>query len=260
MAVLNVTPNSFSDGGKFFDRDEAVKAALRMAGEGADIIDIGGESTRPGSDPVSTNEELGRVMPVITALAGRLPIPISIDTSKTEVAREALKAGAAIINDVMGTPVDKKMAATAAEFGASIVLMHIKGRPKDMQKYPSYKDVMLEIIEALKASMAVCEDQGVDPDNIIVDPGIGFGKTTAHNIEIIRRLGELKVLKRPILVGPSRKSFIGEVLDIKAPAERLMGTAASAAACIINGADIIRAHDVKEMRQVAQMVDRIFKG
>jgi len=259
MAVLNVTPDSFSDGGMFFDKAKAVERAVEMALEGADIIDVGGESTRPGSEPISMQEELDRVIPVIQAAASRLDIPISIDTSKPEVAREALKAGASIINNVMGTPVDKNMALAAAELGAPIVLMHIKGEPGNMQKNPSYKDAMSEISAELKTAIAVCEECGVDPKKIIIDPGIGFGKTAKHNIEIIRRLRELKALNKPILIGPSRKSFIGELLGIKVPGERLMGTAAAIAASIINGADIVRAHDVKEISQVCRLIDAIFK-
>lgn len=259
MAILNVTPDSFSDGGRFFDKAKAVEKASRMAEEGADIIDVGGESTRPGSEPVSEQEELDRVIPVIRAAASRVKVPISIDTSKPRVAREAVKAGASIINDIMGTPVDKNMALAAAELGATIILMHIKGEPRNMQKNPSYKDVMSEISDDLKKSIAVCEECGVAPGKIIIDPGIGFGKTAKHNIEIIRRLRELKALKKPILIGPSRKAFIGEVLGVKVPGERLMGTAAAVAASIINGADIVRAHDTKEISQVCRLIDAIYK-
>jgi dihydropteroate synthase len=198
-------------------------------------------------------------MPVIRGLSPRLDVPISIDTRKPEVARQAIEVGAGIINDIMGTPLDKNMAAVAAEFNVPLVLMHIKGEPAGMQKNPVYADLIGEIISALRGSIAVAKASGVRPENIIIDPGIGFGKTVSHNVEIIKRLRELKALGKPILVGPSRKAFIGAVLGIDDPGERLMGTAAAVAASIANGADIVRVHDVKEMAQVCKMADKILK-
>lgn len=259
MGVLNVTPDSFSDGGLFLDKDKAVVRALEMSKEGASIIDVGGESTRPGSDAVCIDEELKRVIPVIEELVRQLDIPVSIDTSKPEVAREAVKAGASIINNIMGTPLDRKMAAVSSEFDCPIIIMHIKGEPRTMQRNPVYGDLISEIISALKGSVAVAEENGVDPQKIIIDPGIGFGKTVSHNIEIIRALSQFKVLNKPILIGPSRKSFIGTILDIDKPTERLMGTAAVVAASVMNRADIVRAHDVKEMSQLCRTLDKIFK-
>ena len=259
MGVLNITPDSFSDGGMFFDKDRAVGRALQMARDGADIIDIGGESTRPGSNPVGAEEELKRVIPVIEALAVELNIPISIDTHKPEVAREAVRRGASIINNIMGSDLDRGMAAVAAEFDVPIVLMHIKGEPRTMQANPVYDDLIGEIISALLGSIAVARECGVDAEKIIIDPGIGFGKTARHNLEIIKRLKELKILGRPILIGPSRKAFIGKVLGIDSPAERLMGTAAAVAISAANGADIVRVHDVKEMAEVVRLTEAIYR-
>lgn len=259
MGILNVTPDSFSDGGLFFDTGSAVKRGLQMENEGADIIDIGGESTRPGSEPVSVELELQRVIPVISELASRSGILISIDTNKPAVAREALKAGASIINDTMGVHLSREMAAVAAESGAIIVLMHIRGSPKDMQVNPVYRDLVPDIISELGESIKQAEAAGVDPAKIIIDPGLGFGKTYSHNIEILKRLKEFRVLGKPVLIGPSRKAFIGAALGIKDPKERLMGTAACAAIAAINGADIIRVHDVKEMAQVLKLVNEVYK-
>jgi len=259
MGVLNVTPDSFSDGGLFLGETRAVEWALRMAQDGADIIDVGGESTRPGSAYISIDEELERVIPVIRELSPRLNIPISVDTSKSEVARQAIEAGAGIINNIMGTPLDRNMAAVAAEFDIPLILMHIKGKPNTMQKNPVYADLMGEIISALRDSIAVAEAAGVKAEKIIIDPGLGFGKTVSHNIEILKRLRELKALGKPILVGPSRKAFIGAILGVDNPRERLMGTAAAVAASIANGADIVRVHDVKEMAELCKVADKILK-
>ena len=256
MGVLNRTPDSFSDGGMFMDRNHAVRHALKMAGEGADIIDIGGESTRPGASPVRVEEELDRTIPVIRKLAKSLEIPISIDTSKSEVAEEALKNGARIINDITGLKEDPRMAQVAAENNCPIVIMHIKGMPRTMQLDPKYEDLITEIIEGLKESIDIARTAGVEEEKIMIDPGIGFGKTAEHNLEILNNLERFKVLARPILIGVSRKAFIGKVLELEVD-KRLMGTAASCALAITNGADIIRVHDVAEMRQVARMVDAI---
>ena len=256
MGVLNTTPDSFSDGGLFLNEDDAVKHALKMVKEGADIIDIGGESTRPGAKGVALDEELARTIPVIKKLAEKTNVLISIDTAKSDVARKALEAGASIVNDITGLKGDSHMAEVAAEFNATVVLMHIKGTPRTMQQNPVYKDLINEIIKSLKESIEIAETAGIDKDKIIIDPGIGFGKTTEHNLEIIDQLARFKALKKPILIGVSRKSFIGSVLDVE-PDKRIMGTASSCALAIANGADIIRVHDVSEMKQVTRMTDAI---
>lgn len=256
MGILNVTPNSFSDGGLYDDPAVAVDHALKMAEEGADIIDIGGESTRPGSDPVPTDEEIKRVLPVIKALSGNLKVPISIDTQKADVAKAALDAGASIINDVSAMSFDPAMAGVAAAAGVPVVLMHMKGTPRDMQNKPEYESLMGEITAYLGARANAAIEAGVKPENIIVDPGIGFGKTGQHNLEILCRLSELKVLGYPVLVGTSRKAFIGAILGTEAD-DRVEGTAAAVTAAILNGAAIVRVHDVKEMARVALVADAI---
>lgn len=256
MGVLNRTPDSFSDGGKFIDEDTAIKHIKRMANEGADIIDIGGESTRPCSRPVSLAEEIERTIPLIKRISRDLDIPISIDTSKHEVAQEAIRHGASIVNDITGLKADPEMADVVAKSGVAVCVMHIKGTPKDMQDNPTYFDLMVEIIDSLKESLDIARHAGVSPDKIIVDPGIGFGKTVENNLTIIARLSELKVLNKPILIGTSRKSFIGKILN-RGVQNRLMGTAATCALAIINGANIIRVHDVREMLDVARISDAI---
>ncbi|TLY31100.1 MAG: dihydropteroate synthase [Ignavibacteria bacterium] len=257
MGILNVTPDSFSDGGLFRDPDRAVRRGLEMVEEGADIIDVGGESTRPGSDPVPAEEELRRVLPVIERLSKATDIPISIDTYKSAVARRALEAGASIINDVSGLHVDPDLADVAAGGGAALVIMHMKGTPKSMQADPVYEDVIAEIGEYLAAAIRAAEAKGVE--QIFIDPGIGFGKSPSHNVEIIRRLGELGRLGHPVLVGPSRKSFIGKILDLPVE-ERLEGTAAAVAASVMNGANIVRVHDVKQMLRVTRIADAIARS
>jgi len=259
MGILNRTPDSFSDGGKFFEFEDALGHAMRMAQDGADIIDIGGESTRPGSSPVTASEEIERVVPLISELAGRIDVPISVDTSKSEVALEALKCGASIINDITGLRGDSKMAEVAARFDVPVVLMHIKGTPREMQRDPTYNDLIPEILGSLKGSIELAESAGVDPGKIIVDPGIGFGKTLEHNLAIIKGLEEFKALEKPILIGTSRKSFIGAILSNEAD-DRLMGTAASVALAIANGADMVRVHDIKEIREVARVADAICRN
>jgi len=264
MGILNRTPDSFSDGGLFMDEKAAIDRVYRMASEGADIIDIGGESTRPGAKPVSTNEELERTIPVIKAVAKKLDVPISIDTYKSEVAAAALENGAAMINDITGFGGDSRLASVAAEFGVPVVIMHIKGTPRTMQRDVHYESLIDDILANLRESIDLAAKAGVAKDKIIIDPGIGFGKTTEHNVEILNNLGSFKVLERPILVGVSRKSFIVNTLkkanisdeDIKISG-RLMGTASSAAISIMNGANILRVHDVKEMVQVARIADAI---
>ncbi len=257
MGILNVTPDSFSDGGLFFNEQNAVEQAVRMVLEGADIIDIGGESTRPGADPVSIKEETKRVVPVIKALLKRVKVPISIDTCKAEVADEAISAGASIINDISGLRFDKGMAGVTARHKVPVVIMHIQGTPGNMQKKPVYKALIPEIMDYLREGIDIALKAGVSDDMIILDPGIGFGKTVEHNLEIINRLDEFKGFEKPILLGPSRKSFIGKLLGDLPVTERLEGTAAAIAIGISKGANIIRAHDIKEMSRVAKIADEI---
>ncbi len=252
VGIVNVTPDSFSGDGTGLDVDAAVATALRLESEGADIIDVGGESTRPEAEAVDEEEEKRRVLPVIEKLAGRISAPISIDTSKAAVAEAALRAGAAMVNDVQGFRRDPDVAAVVLRFGVPAVVMHNqRGRP--------YCEVVADIRAGLETSIALAEAAGVPRERLILDPGFGFGWSTAHNIEILRRLGELRSLGRPLLVGTSRKSSIGAVLDLSVD-ERLLGTAASVAIAIANGADIVRVHDVKEMRQVARFADAVVRG
>ena len=250
MGILNVTPDSFSDGNRFFSLEAAVQRGMEMEGEGADIIDVGGESTRPGAPAVSLAEELDRVLPVIEALIGRISVPISIDTYKARVARAACAAGAEIVNDVSGLHFDSGMAAAVAESDAGLVVMHTRGRPDRMQADTAYPDLMAEVKGYLADSLALAEAAGVRAERIAIDPGIGFGKSVEGNLELIRRLPELLAFGRPILVGPSRKSFIGGILS-KEGSARLFGTAAAVAVSIVNGASIVRVHDVAAMRDVA---------
>jgi dihydropteroate synthase len=259
MGIINVTPDSFSDGGKFSSSEEAVDAALAMVDEGADIIDVGGESTRPGSGSVTTQEEISRVVPVISKIAGQIDVPISIDTYKSEVAEAALDAGAAIINDISAGTYDSQMPHLAAQKHCPMILMHIKGTPMDMQENPQYDDLLGEIYDFLKDRTRAFTEAGVDERVIIIDPGFGFGKTVEQNLEILRRLKEFTSMGRPILVGTSRKSTIGKVLGDLPTDERLEGTAATVALSIANGADIVRVHDIKEMVRVARMTDAIVR-
>ncbi len=258
MGILNVTPDSFSDGGKFSDPAAALEHGRQMAAAGADIIDVGGESTRPGAAPVGAAEEIRRVVPVIKALAKDRRLIVSVDTRKAAVARAALAAGARLVNDVSGLRFDKQMAGVVARHRVPVCLMHMKGTPKTMQKNPVYSDLIGEIIDSLAGSLAIANNAGILLEKIIVDPGLGFGKTAAGNLEIVRRLKEFKMLGRPLLVGPSRKSAIGAVLDLP-PGERVEGTAALAALAIAGGADFIRVHDVKELFRVARMTDAIVR-
>lgn len=259
MGVLNVTPDSFSDGGRFFKPDSAIKQALLMAEEGADIIDVGGESTRPGADEVSAEEESRRVLPVIEGLVGEIDLPVSIDTYKSEVARRALDAGAAMINDISALRFDPRMGKVVKDYDVPVVLMHIKGTPKNMQKNPSYANVMKEISDYLKESVEMAEEADIDQDKIIVDPGIGFGKRVKDNLEIVKNLRELTSLGKPILIGLSRKSFIGKILNLPLE-DRLEGSLAALVVAIINGANILRVHDVKQNRRAALIADAILKG
>jgi dihydropteroate synthase len=252
MGVLNVTPDSFSDGNRYFMVERALERAFEMEAEGADIIDIGGESTRPFASQVDADEELRRVMPVIEGLSGRLKIPISIDTFKAAVAREALAAGAVIVNDISALTFDDRMGEVVSAAGAGLVLMHTRGRPADMQKDTVYSSIMSEVIESLKKSLLLAGLAGIESEHIIVDPGIGFGKNAEGNCELIRRLAELSTLGRPVMVGTSRKSFIGAVLD-RPVGERIFGTAATVAVALANGASLFRVHDVGEMRDTVDM-------
>ena len=260
MGILNVTPDSFSDGGVYFDKEKAVEHALRMQEDGADIIDIGGESTRPGAKAVTLKEEIKRVVPVIEALTKKVSIPISIDTYKSDVADAAISAGASIVNDISGLRFDKKMPKVAARHKTSVVIMHIKGTPKNMQKNPSYKALIPEILDYLTESIAIARDAGMPDDMIIIDPGIGFGKTLEHNLEIISRLHEFRGFEKPILIGPSRKAFIGMTLGGLPAEERIEGTASAVAIGIFNGANILRVHDVKAMSRVAKVADAVMRA
>ena len=257
MGVLNITPDSFSDGGLYLDRENAVRQAHFLIESGADILDIGGESTRPGAAAMLLEEELQRTIPVIQAVAKTANVPVSIDTYKSEVARRALDAGASIVNDISGLRFDPAMSKVVAEYGVPVIVMHIKGTPKDMQEHPVYEALIPEIMDYFRYSIRFGADSGIPEDRIIIDPGIGFGKTIDHNLEIIGNLKEFTMLGRPIAIGVSRKSFIGKILGGVPPACRLEGTAAAVAASILNGANIVRVHDVMEMAKVARVADAI---
>jgi len=264
MGVLNVTPDSFSDGGKFFSLDDAVAQGYKLFEEGADILDIGGESTRPFSNPVSVEEEILRVVPVIETLSKRIPIPISIDTTKAGVAEQAIKAGASMINDVSSLRFDPKMADVAVDYGVPIILMHMLGNPKTMQIEPCYDDLIGEIKTFFENAIDRAEKNGISRLKIIIDPGIGFGKTVGHNLLLIHRLYEFKTLKVPIMIGTSRKAFIRNLLKDntvqKISADSAMvesGTQASVAAAILNGAHIVRVHNVANTRATVKIIDAI---
>ena len=256
MGILNVTPDSFSDGGLYFNSERAIERGLALARDGADIIDIGGESTRPYSENVSLKEELARVIPVIEGLKEKLLIPISIDTCKAEVARQALNAGASMINDISALRFDPEMASVAAEAGIPVVLMHMQGTPGNMQDNPSYDDLIPEILDFLRGAIDRAIKSGIKKDLIIVDPGIGFGKSFDHNLEIIKGLNRFASLGRPILLGTSRKAFIGNILG-KEPDKRDAGTMATVSAGILNGAHIVRVHDVKMAVETVKVIDAI---
>jgi len=264
MGVLNVTPDSFSDGGKFFTFDDAVHRGYKLFEDGADIIDIGGESTRPYSNPVSAEEEIRRVVPLIENLSKRISIPISIDTTKADVAEQAINAGASIINDVSSLNFDPRMANVAADYGVPVILMHMLGNPKTMQVEPFYDDLINEITTFLEDAIHHAENKGISRSKIIIDPGIGFGKTIGHNLLLIQRLNEFKTLKVPIMVGTSRKAFIRNLLKENAVekinADSAMvesGTQASVAAAILNGAHIVRVHNVANTRLTVKIIDAI---
>ena len=256
MGVLNVTPDSFSDGGAFFETGRAVERAWRIAEEGADILDLGGESTRPGSQGVSAEVELGRILPVLDVLAGKYPLPISIDTSKSEVGRAALERGAALVNDITALGKDPRLGETAASCGAGVILMHMRGEPGTMQTLPPSPDILGEIEVWAGKAVAHAQALGVARNRIILDPGIGFGKTAQQNLEIIRNLDRLAAAGFPVLIGPSRKAFIGKILaDPKK--DRIWGGAAAVAASILFGAHIVRVHDVAAMRDAARVADAL---
>ncbi len=256
MGILNVTPDSFSDGGAFFDTEPAVKQAQMMQDQGADIIDVGGESRRPGAEPVSLKQELERVIPVIEALKERISIPVSIDTYKATVAEKALQAGADIVNDISGLGFDPDMTQVVASSGAGLVLMHIKGEPRNMQQNAVYNNVVRDLIDFFRSRIDTALNAGIKSSQIVIDPGIGFGKTVVHNYTLIRNLLDFKILDYPILTGSSRKSFIGKVLDLPVQ-ERLEGSLAAVTACILNGTDIVRVHDVKQSVRAALVADLI---
>lgn len=264
MGILNVTPDSFSDGGKFFTLDDAVAQGQKLFEDGADILDIGGESTRPFSDAVSAEEEIRRVVPVIENLAARISIPISIDTTRAGVARRAIQAGASIINDVSALRLDHGIADVAAEYDVPVILMHMLGTPKTMQTDPVYDDLIKEIKEFLKSAVDYAESRGISKSKIIIDPGIGFGKTVEHNLLLIKHLHEFKTLDVPILIGSSRKAFIRNILkdrtvkDINPDLPVVeTGTQASVAAAVFNGAHMVRVHDVANTRVTLKIIDAI---
>ena len=267
MGVVNVTPDSFSDGGKFFDCDSAVAQGEKLTAEGAAIIDIGGESTRPFSDPVTIEEEIRRVVPVIEKLSKRIAIPISIDTTKAEVARRAIEAGAAIINDVAALRFDPELAAVAVKYNTPVILMHMLGDPKSMQNSPRYDNLIQEIRDFLEDALNRAVNLGISPDKIILDPGIGFGKTVEHNLLLINHLQSFASLNAPILIGSSRKSFIRTILknpkskDLQPDLPLVeIGSQAALAASILNGAHIVRVHDVAGTVATAKIVDAIINS
>jgi dihydropteroate synthase len=260
MGVLNRTPDSFYDGGRYSIAETALQHARQLISEGADILDIGGESTRPGSDPVSVQEELRRVIPVIEAISSESDIAVSIDTFKSEVARQALQAGAHIVNDISGMRFDTQMPAVVAGAGAGVVLMHMQGSPKTMQQNPHYEDVVSEVKQSLSDCAQNALRAGIHADCIWLDPGIGFGKTVEHNLQLLCSLSEFRLLGYPLLIGTSRKSFIGKLLGDLPPNERLEGTLATLALAVREGANIVRVHDVQAAVRAVRVTDAIIKG
>lgn len=260
MGILNVTPDSLSDGGRFKTPDDAIACGLSMVEEGADIIDIGGESSRPGAEPVSTEEELSRVLPVIKGLYGRINVPISIDTTKAEVAGRSIECGAEIINDISAMSFDCNMPDTVAETGAAVVLMHMRGTPQDMQKGDlAYRSLRGDIIDFLNDKIEKAQNVGIPFENIMIDPGIGFGKSSEDNLKLLKHLSEFRVLGRPIVTGVSRKAFIGKISG-GGTLERFEGTSAAVTAAILNGSNIVRIHDVKSMKKVVAIADAIIRA
>lgn len=260
MGVLNVTPDSFSDGGEFNTPASALAQAQQLVEAGADILDIGGQSTRPGAEQVSVEEELQRVLPVVQAVRSVLSVPISVDTTRASVAQAAIAAGADLINDISGGTFDSEMFPVVAQMKVPIILMHIRGTPQTMQQFTAYQDLMAEIYQFLEAQIAAAVEAGIERSRLIVDPGIGFAKTGEQNLEILRHLAMLRSLGVPILVGPSRKSFIGRILNQPDPKHRVWGTAAACCSAIAGGADILRVHDVGEMRDVCLIADALWRN
>lgn len=259
MGVLNVTPDSFSDGGKFNTTTAALAQAQAMIAGGADIIDVGGQSTRPGAEQITVAEELDRVLSVVQLLRKEIPVPISVDTTRAAVAKAAVEVGADIVNDISGGTFDPEMLSTVATMDVPIILMHIRGNPQTMAQFIDYQNLIQEIYSFLAKQITAAVAAGIDKGKIIIDPGIGFAKNYEQNLEIFRRLSELRQLNCPILVGASRKSFIGRILNQPDPKARVWGTAAACCAAIFNGADILRVHDVKEMRDVSLVADAILR-
>ncbi len=257
MGIVNVTPDSFSDGGQFLTTDAAIEQALRLASEGADFLDIGGESSRPGSKPVALDEELARVIPVVHGLAGQTTVPISVDTTKAEVARQALEAGAAIINDITAGRGDPDMLEVVRTHNAGIVLMHMQGTPETMQANPTYQDVVREVHEFLEERIRDCESVGIALERIAVDPGFGFGKTFEHNMSLLRQLDAIAAIGRPVVLGVSRKGFIGQITG-RPRSERIIGSVAMACYCAARGAaHILRVHDVAATVDAAKIIGAI---
>lgn len=260
MGALNVTPDSFSDGGHFFDRGKAIEEGLRLARGGADILDIGGESTRPGAKPLDAEEEIRRVIPLIRTLDQKIGIPISVDTRKARVAEKALETGAEMINDISALRFDERMAEVVARWKVPVVLMHMRGNPETMQLDTHYDDFLGEILSFFRERVAFAESRGIPADQIVLDPGIGFGKSLEeqHNLILLKYLQNFKVLEKPLLIGTSRKAFIGKILGLP-PQEREEGTMATVAVAILNGANIVRVHEVERMRRVVQVTDAVLR-
>jgi dihydropteroate synthase len=259
MGVLNVTPDSFSDGGQFNTLEAALTQARHLVNSGADILDVGGQSTRPNAADISLEEELSRVIPIVKAVRQEMDIPISVDTTRAKVAEAAIAAGADVVNDISGAAYDLEMLPTMAKLGVPIILMHIRGTPQTMQQQTNYQNLIGEIIEFLKERVEAAIAQGIHSSHIAIDPGIGFAKTYSQNLEILRRLVEFRSLGCPVLVGPSRKGFIGHILNQPDPKQRIWGTAATCCAAIAGSADIIRVHDVREMKDVCRVADAIWR-
>ena len=259
MGILNITPDSFSDGGQFNTMQSAIAQAQYMIDHGADIIDIGGQSTRPGAEQISFTEEFNRVIPIIKAIRQQFSIPISIDTTRAKIAQDAIAVGADIINDISGGTFDEEMLTVAGRLDVPIILMHMRGNPQIMQQMTDYQDLVSDITDFLSHQIQKAIACGVDSSKIIIDPGIGFAKTPEQNIELLRRLSEFKALKVPILLGTSRKSFIGKIINQKDPQKRVWGTAATCCSAIMSGADILRIHDVAEIYDVSRVADAIYR-
>ena len=256
MGILNVTPDSFSDGGRYMNPDDAVAHALRMVEEGADVLDIGAESSKPGAVPIDEKEERRRLIPIVQAVCRRVSVPVSIDTTKASIAEQALDVGAAMINDISALRFDARMGAVVAKSGAGLVLMHMQGTPQTMQHDAEYADVVEEVRRFLNARLDVAKEAGISPDRILLDPGVGFGKNCRHNLTLLNRLDTFAALGRPLVVGVSRKAFIGKILDRPIDG-RLMGTAGAVAVAVMKGARVVRIHDVAPIRDVVRMVEAI---